>query len=121
MGFYLRGPGEVAPCPKGEYQATNTTVGQCTKCEPGVTTQYEQSVSNTDCNQLLPSYYAKTIFGGEIRVTAKCPQKTVCPGGLATAELDPTNPSETDTSVLLCPNQLWTEKYGAVDLAECSK
>lgn len=121
-GFYLRGPGEVAPCPMGEYQATNTTVGKCTKCSAGVTTAAEQSISKAACNQLLPSYYASGIdvTDNEITATKKCPQKYYCPGGPATAVFV-TSPlgSTTNTGANLCLNELWTEKFGAISPNEC--
>lgn len=108
----------------GEYQATNTTVGKCTKCSAGVTTAAEQSISKAACNQLLPSYYASGIdvTDNEITATKKCPQKYYCPGGPATAVFV-TSPlgSTTNTGANLCLNELWTEKFGAISPNECRK
>ena len=32
-GYYLKAPGQVAPCPQGEYKEGLGTAANCTKCE----------------------------------------------------------------------------------------
>lgn len=121
-GYYLKGPGEVAPCPMGEYQAGNDPVAQCTKCAAGVTTAAENSTSRAECKVLLPTFFAKTIDGGDnaITETQKCPQKFYCTGGVATAAWDTAAPAViTGTQVNPCPNGLWTETFGASAPEQC--
>lgn len=48
-GYYLKGPGQVAPCPKGEYKADLNPNGNCSKCAFGVTTSAEGSISVDNC------------------------------------------------------------------------
>lgn len=48
-GSYLKNPGQVAICPKGEWKAGTTAAGNCTKCAMGVTTQKEGATSAKEC------------------------------------------------------------------------
>jgi hypothetical protein len=48
-GFYLKSPGQVAPCPKGEWKSGTASSGNCIKCARGVTTLSEGSESEADC------------------------------------------------------------------------
>lgn len=49
-GYYLKGPGLVAPCPQGEYKIGSGALAACTKCRQGVTTPGEASPSPDFCN-----------------------------------------------------------------------
>jgi hypothetical protein len=49
-GYYLKGPGQVAPCPQGEWKAGVGTDGNCTKCAVGIDTPRMASTSEADCS-----------------------------------------------------------------------
>jgi hypothetical protein len=75
-GSFLKGPGQVAACPKGEYRAASgDVVGVCTKCATGVTTENDGSTSEAACVVVLPSYYPFTYTDNIVKATKKCPQK----------------------------------------------
>lgn len=76
-GWYLKAPGQVAPCPKGEWKATEGIFGNCTKCAFGVTTVREGSTNETECTLVVEGRFAKTIRAGDSVVTETeiCPQK----------------------------------------------
>ena len=44
-------PGQVAPCPQGNWKAEVGTSVYCTKCAEGVTTPREASTSQSDCKR----------------------------------------------------------------------
>ena len=120
-GYYLKGPGQVAPCPKGEYKVGFEALPSCTKCAAGVTTPGEASISAAACNLLLPTFYAATIDGsGIITATKKCPQKYYCEGGAPTAAFDPASPA-TDATIKLCAAGTWTQELGASSADQCSE
>jgi len=48
-GYYLKGPGQAVPCPKGEWKEGVGLQGNCTKCPVGVTTASEGSTSLNAC------------------------------------------------------------------------
>lgn len=50
-GYYLKAPGQAAPCPKGEWKSGTGSNGNCTKCAYGVTTEFEASVSEDNCTR----------------------------------------------------------------------
>jgi len=52
-GYYLKAPGQVAPCPQGEWKAGIGPSANCTKCEFGVTTPHEASTSESECKRKL--------------------------------------------------------------------
>jgi len=121
-GFYLKNPGQVALCPKGEYKSGFAEAASCTKCALGVTTPDVASISPANCSILLRSYYAETMDGTTIASTKKCPQKFVCPGGEASAAFDPADPDAVSgTTVLPCPDGTFTENLGAYSSSECSE
>lgn len=121
-GYYLKGPGQVAPCPKGEYKSGFAEAAACTKCAAGATTEAVASTYKDNCTILLRSYYADSMDGAAINSTRKCPQSFVCPGGKASAAFDPTKPTATsDTAVLQCPNGTYTENIGASSSSACSE
>jgi hypothetical protein len=50
-GFYLKSPGQVAPCPQGEWKADVGASANCTKCATtGVITPQVASTSEAECN-----------------------------------------------------------------------
>jgi hypothetical protein len=49
-GYFLKGPGQVAPCPKGEWKSGTATEGNCTRCAQGVTTEAMAAISEASCN-----------------------------------------------------------------------
>lgn len=122
-GFYLKGPGQVAPCPKGEWKAGTGAGASCTKCAVGVSTKSEASTAETDCVVLLPTYYPKTLSGATINETAKCPQKFYCPGGDGpTDTFTPSAPNaNANNLVSACADGTWTEATGASAASQCSK
>lgn len=83
-GYFLRGPGQVAACPKGEYKAGTSTTATCTKCAVGVTTESEGSNAEADCKVLLPGVYASVVEDGIIKTTKKCPQVSAYISSLST-------------------------------------
>jgi hypothetical protein len=121
-GYFLKAPGQVAPCPKGEYKSGFAEAPSCDKCAAGVTTQGVASSHKDNCTILLRSYYADSMDGTAVNSTRKCPQSFVCPGGPATAAFDPTAPTSTaGTTVLQCPNGTYTENMGASSSSACSE
>jgi len=48
-GYFLKGPGQVAPCPKGEYKSGFSAASTCDKCPTGTTTLQQASKSAADC------------------------------------------------------------------------
>ena len=48
-GYYLKSPGQAAPCPKGEWKSGVGADGNCTKCAFGVTTESVASTSELNC------------------------------------------------------------------------
>lgn len=57
-GYYLKAPGQVAPCPQGEYKEGLGTAANCTKCAFGVTTPTEAAVHRNSCSSecVLPTF-----------------------------------------------------------------
>lgn len=74
-GYYLKGPGQVAPCPMGEYKSGFGAASSCVKCATGVTTNSVGSSSEAACVVVLPTFYPSSIVNGTVKSTAKCPQK----------------------------------------------
>lgn len=74
-GYFLKSPGQVAPCPKGEYKAGTAAAAACTPCAGGVTTAGEASTSEAACVVVLPSFYPYNIIDSIVKATKKCPQK----------------------------------------------
>ena len=130
-GFYLKGPGQVSPCPKGEYKSGYDAVAACSKCAEGVTTLAEASTNQAACVSVLPTYYPASIqtlvvdsvnVGDYVATTKKCPQKFYCPGGEPSAAFSPSSPTSlSGTTVVACPKQTWTEGTGASDATQCSE
>ena len=129
-GYYLKGPGQVAPCPKGEYKSGYDAVAACSKCAEGVTTLAEASTNQAACVSVLPTYYPASIQtlvvdGANVDYVAstkKCPQKFYCAGGQPTAKFDPATPAVlAGTTVAVCPHQTWTEGTGASAESQCSE
>jgi hypothetical protein len=74
-GSYLKSPGQVAPCPKGEYKEGTGPSGNCTKCAFGVTTTAEGSISVDNCTIVVAGYYAAAVTAnGIVTRTSACPQ-----------------------------------------------
>jgi hypothetical protein len=73
-GYYLKGPGQIAPCPKGEWKSGTGTNGNCTKCAFGVTTSAEASISIDNCTIVVQGYYAAAVSNGIVTSTLACPQ-----------------------------------------------
>jgi len=121
-GFYLKGPGQVAPCPKGEFKSGVGPTASCTKCAYGVTTRAVGSTSEANCTVLLPSYFAEVMRSGAIKSAKTCPQSVVCAGGEPTAAYDPSHPDvTTGTTVAACAAGTWTEGVGASSATACSE
>lgn len=93
-GYYLKMPGQVAPCLRAEYKSGFAEAPSCTKCVNGATTLDVASVSEANCSVLLRSSYAVAMDGSAIKSTRVCPQRFVCPGGSATAAFDPHSPMQ---------------------------
>lgn len=121
-GYYLKGPGQVAPCPKGEFKAGFDALPSCTKCAAGVSTLNEASISEAACKVVLPTFYASSIVSGIVKETKKCPQKYYCPGGEPTAQFDATSLTGVDSvTIVLCASGTWTENIGASSADQCSE
>jgi hypothetical protein len=124
-GYYLKGPGQVAPCPKGEYKSGYDGLASCSKCAEGVSTLAEASTTQAACVSVLPTYYPvslTTLDGVQYVDSAKkCPQKFFCAGGEPNAPFVPGSPVLTGTTVAVCPSQTWTEGTGASAESQCSK
>jgi hypothetical protein len=48
-GFYLKGPGQVAPCVRGTFKSGFLPAAECTPCGRGVLTPREGSTSAANC------------------------------------------------------------------------
>lgn len=120
-GFYVKGPGQVAPCPFGEYKQGFAAAPSCTKCAKGVSTTNVGSTSEAACAVVMPSFYPASVQGGIVKSTLQCPQSYYCPGGQASAAFNPSAPNVTGTTVVQCLNGLWTEALGAVSAVQCSE
>ena len=120
-GYYLKGPGQVAPCPKGEYKSGFEALPSCTKCVAGVTTTGEASTSSAACTQLLPTFYAATMDGAIITQTYKCPQKYYCEGGQPTGVFTPGSPNPDGVTIKLCNDGTWTQEIGSSSADQCSE
>lgn len=119
-GYYLKTPGQVAPCPRGEYRtADDPTITSCDKCNvDGVTTADVGSALAADCNVLEAGWYATGLTGSQVTGAALCPQKFYCPGGAATTQADGTADAPT-AGLNLCPNSKWTQGLGASSPNAC--
>lgn len=73
-GYYLKAPGQVAPCPQGEYKEGIGMDANCTQCAFGVTTPSEASVSERNCSIIQPGYYPSVMVNGSVKAVAPCPQ-----------------------------------------------
>lgn len=121
-GYYLKDPGQVAPCPVGEYKADTGETNHCTRCVEGVTTESYASTSPTDCKRLLPSYVAVSGFaGGAITFAAKCPYNHYCPGGVPSALWPTKATGDFASGAYPCPLGSHTQHEGATSAAQCSK
>lgn len=99
-GYYLKGPGQIAPCPKGEYKAGIGTNGNCTKCAFGVTTIAEASISVDNCTIVVAGYYAAAVSNGIVTSTLACPQ--VCTVGLLFSSAGETLSHQMICAVVVC-------------------
>lgn len=52
-GYYLKTPGQVAPCPTDEFKSGVSANGSCTACPKGATTPKEGATSEAECNSKL--------------------------------------------------------------------
>jgi hypothetical protein len=73
-GFYVKTPGQVAPCPRGEWKAGIGPAASCTKCMQGVTTPGEGSTSSSACVMVAAGYCASAMVDGVVTGTTACPQ-----------------------------------------------
>lgn len=110
-GYYVRAPGQIAPCPKGEFKLGFIAVGTCSKCAAGVSTPEVGSTTGDACTLLLPSFVSVTKNGAVITETKKCPQNSYCPGTTSTSGTEQT----------ACATGLMTQGPGAQSASECSK
>ena len=123
-GYYLKAPGQIAPCPKGEYKSGVGTNGNCTKCAFGVTTTAEASISVDNCTIVVAGYYALRMSSGIVTATVACPQGYYCPGGDAVSAFDPsisTVPNPSDPTIKKCPDGMWTVDLASISLNQCSE
>lgn len=75
-GYYLKSPGQAAPCPMGEWKSGEGPSGNCTKCAFGVTTLTEGSTAESNCTKVVPGRYATSLAAdGTVLATQICPQK----------------------------------------------
>lgn len=132
-GSYLKSPGQVALCPKGEYRESGTTdMTKCIPCAQGVTTTDINSTLATDCKVLEKGYYAETMgTGTQITLARLCPMGYVCAGGTPSGQagwvptpgtvLPPTGTAGVAAAAgaAICANGRWTRGLGAVDATEC--
>jgi len=122
-GYYLKAPGQIAPCPKGEWKSGIGSNGNCTKCAFGVTTAAEGSTTIDACTIVVAGYYPLTVQNGIVTGTVACPQGYYCPGGNATAAFNPAvslTPAAGST-VFRCPDGLWTVDLASISLEQCCK
>jgi hypothetical protein len=49
LGYFLKGPGVAAPCPKGTYTNSTRSLAQCVACPLGTTTVKEGAPSSDAC------------------------------------------------------------------------
>jgi len=125
-GYYLKAPGQVAPCPKGEYKELEGLNGNCTKCAFGVTTKFEGSISQQNCTDVVAGRYATAITAPIVTATQICPQKYYCPGGTPyaaiTSATDFANINNTlETTIYPCVSGLWTQELGSISSEQCCK
>jgi hypothetical protein len=122
-GYFLKGPGQVAQCPKGEYKEGTGPAGNCTKCAFGVTTTADASISQDNCTQVVAGYYAAAMTGKVITATKPCPQKYYCTGGTPTGVFTPAtpNPDATNGTIFKCPKGTWTQDVASTALEQCSE
>jgi hypothetical protein len=123
-GFYMKGPGMIAPCPVGEWKDGTGPAGNCTKCAFGVTTAFEASKTAAECSLLLPGWYAAARqASGEVTATAACPQNFYCPGGAPSSVFTPSDPNAfpAEATIQRCPSGTWTQERGAVTVEQCCK
>lgn len=121
-GSYLKNPGMAALCPRGEYKSGWSNPGHCTKCAYGVTTITEGSTSESHCTVLQPGLYARNMSGVIITAAALCPQGFYCQGGKPVQVFNTSNPSAlstAETTIVACPNQLWTQELGSTSIEQC--
>lgn len=118
-GSFLKAPGVVALCPRGEYKSGFNLDVKCTVCPAGSTTAAEGSDASSDCNQVLPGYYATEITEAGIIATNKCPQDFYCPGGTVTSVWSEGDGTVAAAQVTACPNSKWTKTPGAESDREC--
>jgi hypothetical protein len=74
-GYFLKSPGQTAPCSRGEWKAGFGIVASCTRCSEGVTTPAEGATAEAACTVVMPSFYPSTVEGGVVKAAQKCPQK----------------------------------------------
>ena len=118
-GYYLKAPGQVAPCPKGEYKAAFGPNGNCTKCAFGVTTAREGSTSVDNCTILMPGYNAGAMNGAIVTRTVICPQGWYCPGGSPSTAFSPAAPVADVLTIFKCQGDAWTVDVGAQSADQC--
>lgn len=121
-GYYLKAPGQVAPCPRGEWKAGIGISANCTKCAFGVTTTNEASTSEAECKLLVPGYYAAEVAAdGIVKRTQICPQGYYCPGGDPVAAFNPATATIPvgDTTIVKCAGGVWTIELGASAPEQC--
>lgn len=121
-GYFLKAPGQVAPCPMGEYKETTGATTSCTKCPAGVTTNVTGATNHTACDQLVAGYYASTIDAdGKISAAVRCPQKFYCPGGApGTTTFNTSDVASADgTTIIACDNGAWTFGLGSTAVSQC--
>lgn len=122
-GYYLKAPGQVAPCPRGEWKAGEGPSGNCTKCAFGVTTKLEGSTLEQNCTDVVPGRYASAISGVIVQSTQICPQKYYCQGGTPAMVFNPATPgtlnATIEDTIKICPEGTWTQDLGATDPDQC--
>uniref|UniRef100_A0A383VXC6 Tyrosine-protein kinase ephrin type A/B receptor-like domain-containing protein n=1 Tax=Tetradesmus obliquus TaxID=3088 RepID=A0A383VXC6_TETOB len=146
-GYFLKSPGQIAPCDQGSYQdkdlaAQQASVGSCIPCQEGVTTKDKGSTAASDCNRIKPGYVATAVTDGAITTAVLCPQGYYCVGSAAgdTAAADKVTITEltqtlvngkqyisgvtpnTDLAaakITACPNNAWTKTVGATAVDQC--
>jgi hypothetical protein len=73
---------------------------------------------------LLPGYCAAAMDGSRVVTAQQCPYKFYCPGGTPQGAFDPASPGArppTETTVVPCPDGLWTQTPGAVGVDACGE
>lgn len=146
-GYFLKSPGQVAPCDQGSYQPkylgqTDAAVGSCTPCPEGVTTADKGSKLQSDCKNLKPGYVATLIEVNKgITEATLCPQGFFCPGGADATQVTITgldldgdgnvqsggfiagvdlgSGNTASAKITQCPNRAWTKSVGATAVDQC--